>query len=167
METFAERWNTSGAGMSINSAGPRGPLFADFITTMAESDCFDPYVFDLDILLSSAAPLRPPRIVEAVPSLSSGAYVRCRIPQTTRSPAVPHQIAVLRVSPSTDEKTSAFRTITLLMLDHPGHTYRYRCVNRTLTDAAAGIAVEAAVLPFLLHGPSLTPPAPVSSARFT
>ena len=41
--------------------------------------------------LSSAAPVRLPGQVEALPSPGTGVYARPWIPQTTRNPAVPHQ----------------------------------------------------------------------------
>ena len=53
--------------------------------------------------------------------------------------------AVLRVLPSADEKTSALRTITFSVLNHPGHTRRYRRFDHTLTGVAARLAVEVMV----------------------
>ena len=54
-------------------------------------------------------------------------------------------MAVLQVSPSADEKTSALRTITFSLLNHPDHTRRCRRFDRTLTSASARLAVEVVV----------------------
>ena len=54
-------------------------------------------------------------------------------------------MSVLQVLPSVDEKTSALRIISFTMLNHPGHTRRYRRFDRTLTSATARLAVEVVV----------------------
>ena len=51
---------------SVDSAGTDAPLFAALNGTMAESDCFNPFIIDSDYLLSSAAPVRRPGRIEAL-----------------------------------------------------------------------------------------------------
>ena len=66
---------------SFDSAGTEVPLFAALIGTMAESDCFNPFIIDSDSLLSSAAPVRLPGRVEALSGPLRGRtcvpWVRC------------------------------------------------------------------------------------------
>ena len=54
-------------------------------------------------------------------------------------------MSALQVLPSADEKTSALRIISFTMLNHPGHTRRYRRFDRPLTSATARLAVEVVV----------------------
>ena len=129
---------------SIDSAGTGVPLFADFTATMPESDCFNSFIVDSDYLLSSAAPARLPGQIEALPSRGEGCTC---VPGFLRQRGAPQTLTmtVLQVLPSADEKTSALRTITFSLLNHPGHTRRYRRFDRTLTSASARLAVEVVV----------------------
>ncbi len=134
---------------SIGSAGMDIPLFADITGTMAGSDCFNPFVIDSDSLLSSAAPARLPGQTEALPSPGAGC---------TCVPGFPGQrgarqtlaMAVLQVLPSADDKTSALRIMSFTMLNHPGHTRRYRRFACILADAHARLAVKVVADPSFL-----------------
>ena len=73
----------------------------------------------------SAAPARLPGQIEALPSPGVGCtcvpgFLRQRGARQTLT------MTVLQVLPSADEKTSALRIISFTMLNHPGHTHRYR-----------------------------------------
>ncbi len=62
---------------------PAVPLFAGITGTMAESDHFNRFVIDSEILLFSAAPARLPGRIEALQSPGKWeAYVRPWAPQT-------------------------------------------------------------------------------------
>ena len=129
---------------SIGSAGTDIPLFADLTGTMAGSDCFNPFVIDSDYLLSSAAPARLPGQIEALPSPDVGCtcvpgFLRQRGARQTLT------MTVLQVLPSADDKTSALRIISFTMLNHPGHTRRYRRFACILADAHARLAVKVVV----------------------
>ncbi len=108
---------------------------------MAGSDCFDPFVIDSDYLLSSAAPARLPGQIEALPSLGVGCTC---VPGFLRQRGARQTLAmtVLQVLPSADDKTSALRIISFTMLNHPGHTRRYRRFACILADAHARLAVK-------------------------
>ena len=61
---------------SVDSAETDARLFAALNGTMAESDCFNPFIIDSDYLLSSAAPARRPGRIEALSgSLRGRTYV--------------------------------------------------------------------------------------------
>ena len=129
---------------SIGSAGTDVPLFVDFLGTMTESDCFNSYIIDSEYLLSSAAPARLPGRTEALPSPGVGCtcvpgFLRQRGARQTLT------MAVLQVLPSVDEKTSALRIMNFTMLNHPGHTHRYRRFMCTLTSEHARLAAEVVV----------------------
>ena len=119
-------------------------MFADLTGTMAGSDCFNPFVIDSDYLLSSAAPARLPGQIEALPSPDVGCtcvpgFLRQRGARQTLT------MTVLQVLPSADDKTSALRIISFTMLNHPGHTRRYRRFACILADAHARLAVKVVV----------------------
>ena len=111
---------------------------------MTESDCFNSYIIDSEYLLSSAAPARLPGRTEALPSPGVGCtcvpgFLRQRGARQTLT------MAVLQVLPSVDEKTSALRIMNFTMLNHPGHTHRYRRFMCTLTSEHARLAAEVVV----------------------
>ena len=96
---------------------------------MAGSDCFNPFFIDSDYLLSSAAPARLPGRIEALPS--PGVGCTC-VPGFLRQRGAPQSptMAVPEVLPSAKQRSSALRTTQFSLLNHPGHTRRYRRLCR-------------------------------------
>ena len=92
---------------SVGSAGTEVPLFAALSGTMPGSDCFNPFIIDSESLLSSAAPVRRPGRIEALPGPLHG---RTCVPGflDAAEPSRPHESG-RSVLPSTGDTASALR----------------------------------------------------------